>query len=102
MSLADEVRSKPFWPAAALGIGLALVCFVMLAIGECLPRDDSPAMLRCDQAKSREVWLFPVLIVCQLVMSKMMHAHGILGGRLLAGSCGLLALIVLPVLHGWF
>ena len=75
---------------------------MFLAMGECLPRDDSPAMHSCDAAKHREFWLFPLLYVLAVAGSIWRRLRGSGNAWFLAVMAGPIALIALIIIGAMF
>lgn len=80
--LEGERSNDPSWIkfglAAIPGLFLYLAGFLVTVMGECLPRDGSFAMLRCDATAYWEIWLYlPIaaLHVGAAVRLQLRHSH---------------------------
>ncbi len=81
------------------GLGLAGFIYLVLAIGECLPRDGSAEMVACDATKQQEAWLYPLLFVIAVTGSLILHWRGAVGAWLAALTSGLIAAVMLMVVN---
>lgn len=77
------------------GLTAAFFVFIMLAMGECLPRDGSDAMHTCDTIKQREFWLYPTLVFCLIVVATWLQMKQRRIGLLVALASGFVGAIVL-------
>lgn len=75
-----------------VGLSLALLVFLGLAMGECLPRDGSASMRACDVAKQREFWLYPLLVLLSAATAVWLEVRGSPFGRVLVAISGITAL----------
>ncbi len=85
------------------GLTAAFFVFMMLAMGECLPRDGSEAMHSCDTIKQREFWLYPTLVLCLIVAATWLQMKQRRIGLLVAlasGLVGTMALWLIEALTG--
>lgn len=72
-----ERKSRVSLPTLLLGLCfgflLAAILYVFMAIGECLPRDGSAAMLACDQSKRIEGRLYPTSVLAGFAFATVLH-----------------------------
>ncbi|PWG01434.1 hypothetical protein DF286_00015 [Sphingosinicella humi] len=78
-----------------VGLALAFLVFLGLAMGECLPRDESSAMHACDAAKQREFWLYPLLVLLSVAAAIWLEVRGSPFGRIVAALSGIIAFCAL-------
>lgn len=88
--------------ALLVGFFIAALVFLILAIGECLPRDDSAQMQACEAIKRRDVWLYPVLFMASAGGSIVMHLRSASLALLFAVTSGLIAAAALMVVNAYF
>ena len=93
------IRHLGFAMALLVGLGLASLIYLVLALSECLPRDGSAEMQACDAIKRRDFWLFPVLVGLSAAGSILRHWRGAVGTWLVALTSGLIAAMMLMVIN---
>lgn len=96
------MRHLGFGAALLGGVVIAGFIYLILAVGECLPRDESTEMLACDATKQREAWLYPLLFVLSAAGSIVMHLRGAAGAWLVALASSLIAAVALMVINPLF
>lgn len=99
MASRDKRDVAAFVVLTLVGLGFACVVILWLAMGECLPRDGSAAMQACDTAKDREFWLYPLLVLLNFATSVCLQVRGSSLGRIVAGSSGITAVLVLSIIE---
>jgi hypothetical protein len=99
--VARPQSKRPSWASfvatTIAGLTVAFFVFVILAMGECLPRDGSGMMQVCDTTKQREFWLYPALAIALVVIAIWLQVNGRRSGRLIALGSGLAGAVVLWV-----
>jgi hypothetical protein len=88
--------------ALLVGLFIAALVYLMLAIGECLPRDGSAQMQACDAIKRRDAWLYPVLFMASAGGSIVMHLRRASLALLLAATSGMIAAAALMLVNAYF
>ena len=81
------------------GVVIAGLIYLVLVISECLPRDDSLAMLACEAVKQRDFWLYPVLLTISLAGCIALYLRGAVGSWLVAMTAGLHAAVALTLIN---
>lgn len=92
-------RHAGFGFSLLIGLGLAALVYLFLAISECLPRNGSPEMLACDAIKRREAWLYPALLAVSVTGAITLHIRGAARSWLMAMASGLMAAVALTVIN---
>ena len=95
------MRHIGFGMGLLTGIGIAGLIYLVLAVGECLPRDQSAAMHACEAIKRRDFWLYPVLFLISATGSVTLHLRGATGSWLLAATSGLIAAVALMLVNAF-
>lgn len=94
-------RHIAFGAALMAGFAMATFIYLFLAMGECLPRDDSAQMLACDAIKRRDFWLFPTLWLITLACGIYRHVRMQGGAAMLALGSAILAWIALGLINAF-
>tara|TARA_R110001606_G_scaffold358205_1_gene509780 strand:- start:4446 stop:4778 length:333 start_codon:yes stop_codon:yes gene_type:complete len=84
-----------FFATVLAGLVFAFLVFALLAMGECLPRDDSISMHACDAIKQREFWLYPALVTTLLGIAAWLQNSGQRVGHAIALTCGFTGVMML-------
>jgi hypothetical protein len=92
-------RIPGFGVSLAIGLAIAAILYLLLAIGECLPRDGSAEMHACEAIRRRDVRLYPVLLGTSVMGSVWLHWRGAVGTWLVALTSGLIAAVMLMTIN---
>ncbi|AOL95364.1 hypothetical protein BG023_112452 [Porphyrobacter sp. LM 6] len=95
-------RHIVFGLAFLAGFLVAASIYLILAIGECIPRDGSAQMHACDAIKRRDFWLYPLLFAATAGGSIAMHWRGVSLASLCAATSGLVAAVALMLANAYF
>ncbi|WP_179042317.1 hypothetical protein [Sphingobium lactosutens] len=102
-SLMKSDMRRPGWGIftvnALVGVAVAIILLGILAVGECLPRDNNIKMQACEIAKRRDIYIFISCFVILFLTSICMQVKRSNWACSIALGSGIVALIIWKIIE---